>query len=84
MLNISLPEQLQAFVEAQAQATGLGSTSAYVCQLIVREQARVAQQVRVEALLLEGLESGDGVEATNNWWDEKRARLVEQYQPPEQ
>ncbi|WP_008315941.1 type II toxin-antitoxin system ParD family antitoxin [Leptolyngbya sp. PCC 6406] len=78
MLNISLPEQLQAFIEAQARSAGMGSTSEYICQLILREQARVAQQARVEALLLEGLDSGDGVEATDDWWDQKRARLVEQ------
>lgn len=84
MLNISLPDQLQAFVEAQAQATGMGSTSEYICQLILQEQARIAQQVRVEALLLEGLDSGDGIEATDDWWDQKRTRLVEQFQPSNQ
>lgn len=78
MLNLSLPESLQAFVEAQVRAAGMASTSEYICQLILREQARVAQQARVEALLLEGLDSGDGVEATDDWWTQKRARLAEQ------
>jgi hypothetical protein len=44
MLNISLPEQVKAFVEEQAKAAGYDSTNEYVYQLIVREQERVSQQ----------------------------------------
>ncbi|MEO1146852.1 MAG: hypothetical protein AAFY26_14805 [Cyanobacteria bacterium J06638_22] len=34
MLNISLPDQVQAFVEEQAKAAGFDSPSEYVYQLI--------------------------------------------------
>lgn len=77
MLNISLPDQLQSFVEEQAKALGYDSTNEYVYQLIMREQERVAQQEQIESLLLEGLDSGDPIEATDDWWEQKRARLVE-------
>lgn len=38
MLNISLPEPIQAFVEEQAKAVGFRSASEYVYQLILQEQ----------------------------------------------
>jgi antitoxin ParD1/3/4 len=80
MLNISLPDQVQTFVEEQAIAAGFNSANEYVYHLIVREQERVAQQERIESLLLEGLESGEPVEATEDWWEQKRTQLVERFQ----
>jgi antitoxin ParD1/3/4 len=80
MLNISLPDQVQTFVEEQAIAAGFNSANEYVYHLIVREQERIAQQERIESLLVEGLDSGEPVEATDDWWEQKRTRLVEQFQ----
>lgn len=80
MLNISLPDQVQTFVEEQAIAAGFNSANEYIYHLIVREQERVAQQERIASLLLEGLESGEPVEATNDWWEQKRTQLVERFQ----
>jgi antitoxin ParD1/3/4 len=34
----------------------------------------------IESLLLEGLESGEPVEATDDWWEQKRTQLVERFQ----
>jgi antitoxin ParD1/3/4 len=88
MLNISLPDQIKTFVEEQAtlavtakpHAAGFNSANEYVYHLILREQGRIAQQERIESLLLEGLESGEPVEATDNWWEQKRTQLVERFQ----
>ncbi|HEY9644839.1 MAG TPA: type II toxin-antitoxin system ParD family antitoxin [Chroococcidiopsis sp.] len=80
MLNISLPDQIQTFVEEQAIAAGFNSANEYVYHLILREQERVAQQGRIESLLLEGLESGEPLEATDSWWEEKRSQLVKRFQ----
>lgn len=80
MLNISLPDQVQSFVEEQAIAAGFNSINEYVYHLILREQERIAQQQRIESLLLEGLESGEPVEATDDWWEQKRIQLIERFQ----
>jgi len=80
MLNISLPDQVQAFVEEQAIAAGFNSANEYVYHLIVQEQARIAQQARIESLLVEGLESGEPIAATDDWWEQKRTQLVERFQ----
>ena len=74
MLNIALPDQVLAFIEEQATATGFNTASEYVYHLILREQERT-QQKRVESLLLEGLESGEPIEVTDDWWNQKRSQL---------
>lgn len=83
MLNISLPDQVQTFVEEQAIAAGFSSANEYVYHLILREQERMAQQERIESLLLEGVESGEPVEATEDWWEQKRTQLVERFHQPD-
>ena len=80
MLNISLPDQVQTFVEEQVIAAGFNSANEYVYHLILREQERIAQKEQIEFLLLESLESGESVEATDDWWEQKRTQLVERFQ----
>ena len=75
MLNIALPDQILAFVEEQATAAGFNTASEYIYQLILREQERLSQQKQVESLLLEGLDSGEPIETTHDWWEQKRAQL---------
>jgi antitoxin ParD1/3/4 len=81
MLNIVLPDQILAFVEEQTTAAGFNTANEYVYQLILREQERLSQQKRVESLLLEGLESGEPIEATDDWWEQKRIQLERIHQP---
>ena len=73
-LNISLPDAMRVFID-EAVARGEYSTaSEYLRQLIREDQKRVAQD-RVERLLLEGLESGEPVEISDEWWQRKKAVL---------
>jgi antitoxin ParD1/3/4 len=74
MLNISLPDQVQSFVEERAIAARFNSANDYVYHLIVREQERIAKQERIESLLVEGLESGEPIEATDDWWEHRRTK----------
>ncbi len=73
-VNISLPETIQAFVEQQVAKGGYSNVSEYILHLILQEQAKAA---RVEALLLEGLDSGEPIEVTDDWWEQKRTQLVQ-------
>jgi antitoxin ParD1/3/4 len=81
MLNISLPNQIIDFIERQAIADGFSTPSEYVFHILLREQERLEQQQRVESLLIEGLDSGKSVEATDDWWNSKRAALDTLHQP---
>ncbi len=59
-MNISLPDVMKAFVEEQVNSGGFGSASEYVRELVRRDQKERAE-IRLETLLLEGIESGDPV-----------------------
>ena len=59
-MNISLPDVMKAFVEEQVQSGGFGTVSEYVRDLVRRDQNERAH-AKLEALLLEGLESGEPV-----------------------
>jgi antitoxin ParD1/3/4 len=55
-MNISLPEPLKQFVETQIASGRYSSASEYVRELIRDDERRRAQE-RLEAFLLQGLDS---------------------------
>jgi antitoxin ParD1/3/4 len=73
-MNVSLPDEMKAFVEAQAAKEGFGTTSEYLRSVIRDVQKRQAKQ-DLEAKLLEGLQS-PAVPMTREEWDsiEREAR----------
>lgn len=74
-MNISLPEPLEEFVDEQVHSGRYSSASEYVIELI-REDARRKAGERLEALLVEGLDSGDPIAVTDDFWDERRRELM--------
>jgi antitoxin ParD1/3/4 len=75
-LNISLPDSMRNFIEEQISQGTYSTASEYIRQL-VREDQKRAQHEKLEALLLEGLDSGVPAEATEEWWKQKWIRLQE-------
>lgn len=73
-VNISMPGSLKAFVDKRLKSAGFGNVSEYFRHLIREDQKRAADD-ELEALLLEGLNSGPGVEVTPEWWARHRAEL---------
>lgn len=71
-MNISLPDDMKAFVERQANARGFGTVSEYVRSIIREVQERQAARERVDALLIEGLESGPATPFTKADWERIR------------
>jgi antitoxin ParD1/3/4 len=73
-MNISLPEELKAFVDQQVAGRGYTSSSEYVRELIRKDQDRE----KLRGLLLEGLASPlSGVVADKAYFDGLRARARE-------
>lgn len=70
-LNISLPETMHSYVEAQVEQGMYGSTSDYIRTLIREDQKRRAQE-ELEARLLAALESVNFREATPEFFDRLR------------
>lgn len=70
-MNVSLPDELKSFVDAQVDQGGYGSTSEFVRDLIRREQDRQ----RLRGLLLDGASSPVGALADASYFAALRARV---------
>lgn len=65
-INISLPDEIRVYIEAQITTGAYGSISEYFLDLVQRDQKCKARE-KLEALLLEGLNS-DVQEVTPEFW----------------
>ena len=74
-LNISLPKNLREYVETQVRQDSYSTPSEYLRWLIRQDQKRNAAE-RIEALLLDGLASGEPIEINQAFWEKKRATLT--------
>jgi antitoxin ParD1/3/4 len=70
-MNISLPQALKTYVDAQVAGRGYGTSSEYVRELIRKDQDR--QQLR--QLLLDGGSSPPGAAANAGYFDGLRERV---------
>ena len=74
-MNISVPDEMKAFVEAEMAQEGYASASEYLRALIRDAQKRRARQ-ELEAKLLEGLQ-GSAVQVTRDDWDSIQREALE-------
>ena len=74
-MNISLPENLKEFVDAQVQTGGYSTSSEYIRELIREDQKKKLER-RLNSLLLEGLESGEPIPVDEAYWETKRRKLL--------
>lgn len=74
-MNISLPDQLKDFVDGQVGSGRYSSVSEYVRDLIRDDEKRKAQE-KLEALLVEGIQSGAATEMTAQDWTDIRTEAL--------
>ncbi|MDP2792684.1 MAG: type II toxin-antitoxin system ParD family antitoxin [Sulfurisoma sp.] len=77
-MNISLTEDLKAFVDARVKARGYSSHSEYMRELVRRDEIEEARE-RLSNLIAEGLESASG-----RPWGHLRAELLDRSNAPSQ
>jgi antitoxin ParD1/3/4 len=77
-MNISLPDSLKAFAHDQTQTDSYSNPSDYVRSLIREDKAKKEAQQHIEALLLDGLNSGDPIPVTPKYWKTLREELTEE------
>ena len=75
-MSITIHPELEAKLRARADAEGI-TVEAYV-ERIARDDEQAEQEL--EALALEGLNSGESIQADEKYWEEKRRRLIERQQ----
>jgi antitoxin ParD1/3/4 len=73
-MNVSLPDEMKAFVEAQAAKEGFGTVSEYLRAIIRELQKREAKQ-NLESKLHEALMSGPAEPMTREDWSELERRV---------
>jgi antitoxin ParD1/3/4 len=67
IVTFSLPKELQTFLARQTAKNGFHTPDDYLCDLLDRERERE----RIEEMLVEGIESGEPIEVTDDWWEQK-------------
>ena len=75
-MNIALPESMKRFVQTRVSEGGYSSVSEYVRKLIRADQKRKVEE-RIDALLIEGMDSGEPIVVTEEYWEEKKRKLSE-------
>ena len=77
MALISLTDELQTVVDAEVIDHGYASAEEYLARLIRQDQKRRAKE-QLEALVMEGINSGEAVEMTAQAWKDLRLDLHRQ------
>lgn len=80
-LNISLPEELRDWIDAHVAKAGYSTTSEYFRHLVREDQQRQLCR-EIDAKLLAALDSGDSVEMTSEWWEQRRKELTRRAKAP--
>lgn len=75
-VNLNLPDDLQQFVDGQVAAGDFDGASSYIETLIAR--AKKGKE-KLEALLIEGLDSGEPVALDADEWSRIRAEVTERH-----
>jgi antitoxin ParD1/3/4 len=75
-MNISLPDTMREYVEERTAKDGYSTVSEYVRELIRADQKRKAEE-QLEALLLEGIRSGEATPLTKQDIEEAK-RVVKE------
>lgn len=75
-MPITIRPELEAKLRARAEASGV-SVETYLERIARDDQAA---EEELEALAIEGLNSGESIEADERYWAEKRQRLMNRRQ----
>ncbi|OUL23839.1 transcriptional regulator [Nostoc sp. T09] len=75
-INIDIPDEVRVYLEAQVMTGAYNSISEYFLDLVQQDQKRKAQ-AKLEALLLEGIDS-QGQEVTPEYWQNLRSTVLGQ------
>ena len=74
-MPITIHPELEAKLRARAEAAGI-TVETYIERMARDDQAA---EEELEALAIEGLNSGESIEANERYWAEKRQRLMDRH-----
>jgi antitoxin ParD1/3/4 len=77
-LYVELPDATRSYIDEQVATCGYKDVSEYIRDLVEGDRKRAARQ-RVDAMLHEGIKSGDPVPVNSAWWEAKRKEWEERH-----
>ena len=69
-IQISLPDMANRFIEEQIASGRYGSPNDLVIDVVEKARIQAAREKLAE-LIREGMESGEGVEYSDEWWERR-------------
>lgn len=72
--KIELPESMREIVENRVAEGGYADASEYLRDLVRRDERRKAEE-RIDALIIEGFQSGPSFEIDEEFWARKHAEI---------
>jgi antitoxin ParD1/3/4 len=73
-LTITLPDTAQAYIDEHLASGTYTTADELLTALIIQEQKRQAKQ-KLNHMIRKGLNSGTPIEATDEWWEQKRVSI---------
>ena len=74
-VTISIPESFREFIQKQIKKKGFGNVSEYF-RTLLRKAQEEESDVKLEALLVEGLDSGGDTELTREFWKDLKTEAA--------
>lgn len=76
-LTIALPDQAQSYINEQLADGSYKTVDEFIISLILAEEKRQTQH-KLNRMIRDGLESGEPIAITDEWWEQKRLQLLQE------
>ena len=74
-ITVELPDELAIQIQSQIAQREFSNLGEYVVYLLQQEQSQL-RSTQLEKMLLAGLDSGELIEITDQWWEQKRRETL--------
>ena len=76
-ITITLPEAAQTYLDEQL-ANGTYATQDELITALILAQKKRQEQQKLNAMIRQGLNSGEPIVVTDAWWEQQRQQLIEE------
>jgi len=74
-ITVELPDELAIQIQSQIAEGEFSNLGEYVVYLLKQEQLQL-RSTELEKMFLAGLDSGELIEITDQWWEQKRREIL--------
>jgi antitoxin ParD1/3/4 len=74
-ITVELPDELAIQIQSQIAEGEFSNLGEYVVYLLQQEQSQL-RSTELEKMFLAGLDSGELIEMTDQWWEQKRRETL--------